>query len=161
MNKKYMFGFLFFALVAFATAGYLVNSFVIQTDVYEPFEVQYFIIGDGGNYESGLCSEVAEEDWITMQDNAVIDVGGLYAGESRKVCTKITNLGEGDVDYTFSGEVVSGLGNLAECQAAFGNPSVSGTVEGLDTIFDGAVINVAGDATPVEDCEVTLSITRG
>lgn len=161
MNKKYMFSFLALFAVALVSAGYLVNSFVITSDVYEPFEVQYFIIGDGGNYESGLCSGVAAGDWMTIKEGTNIDVGGLYAGESRKVCTKITNLGEGDVDYTFSGEVVSGLGNLAECQAAFGNPSVSGTVEGLDTIFDGAVINVAGDATPVEDCQVTLSVTRG
>ena len=156
MNKKYMFGFLFFALATFATAGFLVNSFILTTDVYEPFEVQYAILGDAGNYEGGNCIDATE--WNNGVD---IDVGGLYAGESRKICTKIINLGEGDVDYTFSGEVVSGLGNLVECTEAFGNPTTNGTALGSSVTIDGVVVLVDGGATPVQDCQVTISVNRG
>ena len=157
MNKILMIGLLSLFTISVITAGFVVNTFVITTDVYEPFEVQYAILGDGGNYDG--TTTCAEYDGV-WSDGVGIDVGGLYAGESRKVCTKITNLGEGELTYTFSGEVVSGLGNLAECEYAFGNPSVTGTVDGLSTITDGAVVNVAGDATPVDDCEITLSVER-
>jgi len=158
MNKKYMFGFLALFAVTLVSAGYLVNSFVLTTDVYEPFVVEYAIIGDAGNWDgSETCNEYAG-DWTPGAD---VDVGGLYAGEGRKVCAKIQNLGEGDVDYTFSAEVVSGEGNFAECSAAFGNPSVSGTVSGLSVVKDGVAVVVAGDAEPAEDCLITLSVTRG
>ena len=161
MNKKKL---LMFALPLFAislvAAVYIVSSFVITSDVMEPFTVEYAIIGDAGNYVEGV-SETCETYTGDWNDGINVDVGGLYAGESRLVCTRITNAGEGDVDYTFSGEVVSGLGNFVECEAAFGNPSVSGTVIGLTTITDGAVITVADGATPVNDCEVTLITSRG
>ena len=162
MNKKYLFGMIGLFAIGLVTAGYLVSSFVITTDVYEPFEVEYAIIGDAGNWVEGdeECSELVDEDerWEVGED---VDVGGLYAGEGRMVCTKIVNLGEGEVDYTFSAEVVSGLGNLVECEAAFGNPSVSGTAGDKETVKDGFEVLVAGDAEPAEDCEITLSIVRG
>jgi len=153
-----MLGFLGLFAVSLVTAGYIVSTFVITTDVIEPFEVEYAILGDGGNYVSGMgsCADY-NGDWSAIGD---IDVGGLYAGEARKVCAKIENLGEGDLDYTFSGEVVSGLGNLVECTYAFGNPSVTGTVSGLSTVQVGALVNVAGDAAPAIDCEVTLAVDR-
>jgi len=158
MNRKYLYGILSLLCIGLATAGYLVSSFVITTDVMEPFQVEYAIIGDAGNYDGEtLCSDAG----VIYQVGADVDVGGLYAGEGRKVCVKITNLGEGDVDYTFSGEVISGNGNMAECEYAFGNPSVSGTASGSDVTYNGAVVEVAGDATPVEDCKITLSLTRG
>jgi len=158
MNKKiFMFGIPLLAL-ALVSAVYLVNSFVITTDIYEPFQVEYAIIGDAGNWDGVTTCDTYSGAWQTGTN---VDVGGLYAGEGRVVCTKITNLGEGDVDYTFSGEVVSGNGNLVECEAAFGNPSVSGTALGSSVTKDGAIIMVADDATPVEDCEITLSVTRG
>ena len=159
MNKKYLMIGLFCLLgVGLVAAGYLVNSFVITTDVYEPFEVEYAIIGDAGNWDNTTTCDTYAGTW---QTGANVDVGGLYAGEGRVICTKITNLGEGDVDYTFSGEVVSGNGNLAECTAAFGNPSVSGTALGSSETRDGAIVMVADDAEPVDDCEITLSLTRG
>jgi len=158
MNKKYIFGFIFFAMAALATAGYLVNSFVITTDVYEPFQIEYAIIGDAGDWDGVTTCDTYAGDWQTGTN---VDVGGLYAGEGRVVCTKITNLGEGDVEYTFSGEVISGLGNLVECTAAFGNPSISGTALGSSVTTDGVIVMVADDAVPVEDCQVTLSLTRG
>ena len=147
-------------LIGVVAAAYIVSSFIITTDVYEPFTVEYAIIGDAGTYVEGV-SETCDTytgAWIAGTN---VDVGGLYAGEARMICTKITNAGEGDVDYTFSGQVVSGLGNLIDCEAAFGNPSVSGTALGSSVTVDGAVVNVADGATPVNDCEITLTVSRG
>ena len=158
MNKKYMFGL--FALLAIGlvgATGYLVSSFVITTDVYEPFQVEYAIMGDAGNYVSGDCDEVASEDWMAMSESP-IDVGGLYAGESRKICTKIVNLGEGDISYTFSGEATDGG---AICATNFGTMSVEGVALGKQTSYNGAIVNVEDAAAPVDNCEITLSVTRG
>jgi len=145
-------------LVGFVIAGYLVNSFVITTDVIEPFTVEYAILGNGGNWDGTTTCDNYTGTWQTGQD---VDVGGLYAGEGRMVCTRITNAGEGDIDYKFKGEVVSGLGNLDECQYAFGTHEVTGIVPGLSTITDGVAVVVAGDAAPVLDCQITLSTLRG
>jgi hypothetical protein len=153
MNKKYLFGLIGLFAITLVSAGYLVNSFVITTDIYEPFNVQYAIMGDAGNYESGNCADAT--NW---NDGVDVDVGGLYAGEARKICTKIVNLGEGDVSYTFSGEVTAG-GD--DCTSAFATTSVEGVAAGSDTSYNGAVINVADDAAPALDCQVTLSLTRG
>lgn len=158
MNKKYLFGFIFLFAVGLVTAGYLVNSFVLQTDVYEPFQVEYAIIGDGGNWDGVTTCDTYEGAWSVGTD---VDVGGLYAGESRYVCTKITNLGEGDVDYTFAGEVMTGYGNYEACNNAFGNPSAFGTALGSSETRDGVLVEVSDDAEPVEDCMVTLSVSRG
>ena len=161
MNKKYLLSLLFVCAIGLVTAAYLVNSFVINTDVMEPFSVEYMIIGDASDWDgTTLCADLDDDDpaWEVGTD---VDVGGLYAGEGRVPCAKITNAGEGDVDYTFSAEVIGGLGNLAECQYAFGNPTVSGTVDGLSTVKTGVPVVVADDATPVLDCEVTLSVERG
>ena len=158
MNRKYLFGILGILAISLAAAGYLVNSFVITTDVYEPFEVEYAIVGDAGNWDGVTTCATYNGTWQAGTD---VEVGGLYAGEGRVVCTKITNLGEGDVDYTFSGEVISGLGNLAECEAAFGNPTVSGTALGSVVTKDGVVVMIDDGASPSTDCQVTLSLTRG
>ena len=159
MNRKYMLPLFAIILIGSVFAvGYVVNNFVLTTDIYEPFSVEYAIIGDASNWDGTTTCDTYAGDWQIGTD---VDVGGLYAGEGRVICTKITNAGEGDVDYTFSGEVVSGLGNLEDCQNAFGNPSVSGTVSGLSTITDGAIVMVADNAVPVEDCQITLSVSRG
>jgi len=158
MKKNYLFGIIGFLAIGLVTAGYLVNSFTIQTDVIEPFTVEYAIIGDAGNWD-GVTT--CDDEGLSWQTGTDVDVGGLYAGEGRVVCVKIDNAGEGDIDYTFSGEVVSGNGNLAECVEAFGNPSVTGTASGSSTTINGVVVMISGDATPVEDCEITLSTTRG
>lgn len=157
MNKKFMFAFLGLFAVSLVAAGYVVNSFVLTTDVMEPFEVEYAIIGASGNWDGNTdCAEVTE--WTTMVD---VDVGGLYAGEDRKVCTRIYNLGEGEVDYVFSAEVISGNNNLVKCVAAFGNPSTSGTASGKVYTYNGFEVLVADDAEPVDNCEITLSVSRG
>jgi len=158
MNKKYMFGLMALFAVSIVAAGYLVNSFAITTDVYEPFEVEYAILGDAGNWDGEETCAEYDGDWSEGTD---VDVGGLYAGEDRKVCVKINNLGEGDVDYTFAGEVAEGNGNYDECDAAFGSPSVSGTASGADTTYNGIEVLVADGAEPVDDCEIEVSLIRG
>jgi len=137
MNKKLLviclIGMFAVTLVA---AGYLVNSFVITTDIYEPFTVEYAILGNAGNYVSGTCAEY-NGTWTTGTD---VDVGGLYAGESRKVCTKIKNDGEGDISYTFSGEATDGG---AICATNFGTMSVEGVALGkLNFHIMVAIVNV-------------------
>ena len=158
MNKLLIFGLIGLFAVSIVSAAYIVNSFVLTTDVYEPFDVEYAIIGDAGNWDGVTTCDTYPGDWTPGVD---VDVGGLFAGESRFVCAKITNAGEGDVDYTFEGSVNSGEGNFAECESAFGNPSVSGTVSGLATVKDGVAVIIAGDAQPIDDCELTLSVSRG
>lgn len=159
MNKKLMavLAISLFA-VTLVTAGYIVNSFVLTTDIYEPFTVEYAIIGDGSTWDGVTYCDDYTGAWMSGVD---VDVGGLYAGESRYVCTRITNAGEANVDYTFSGEVISGNGNLVECEAAFGNPSKSGYVAGLTTLTDGVAVELADSASPVDDCQITLSVARG
>ena len=158
MNKKLMvFSLVGIFAIALVSAGYLVNTFVLTTDVMEPFTVEYAIVGDGGNWDGTTTCDSYTGTWQTGLD---MDVGGLYAGEGRLVCTKITNAGEGDVSYTFSGEVLSGEGNLVECAAAFGNPTVSGVASQGET-RDGAIVMVADDAEPALNCKITLSLTRG
>jgi hypothetical protein len=152
-----LFGLIGMFAVTLVAAGFLVNSFVITTDVYEPFAVEYAVIGDAGNWDGVTTCDSYTGTWFVGTD---VDMDGLYAGEQRLVCTKIVNAGEGAVDYTFSGEVVSGEGNLVECEAAFGNPSVSGTALNGET-RNGVLVTVADDATPDNDCLVTLSVNRG
>jgi len=154
MNKKLLvFGLIGVFAVAIVTAGYLVSSFVITTNVMEPFTVEYAILGDGGNYVNGTCAENTE--WTTGED---IDVGGLYAGESRKVCTKITNAGEGDISYTFSGEV---LDTGVNCTEVFSNVSVSGVATGSSTVFNGELVNIAEDSPSATGCKIRLGVIRG
>ena len=155
MNKKLLviclIGMFAVTLVA---AGYLVNSFVITTDIYEPFTVEYAILGNAGNYVSGTCAEY-NGTWTTGTD---VDVGGLYIGESRKVCTKIKNDGEGDISYTFSREV---LNEGVNCTEVFENINVTGVATGSSTVFNGAVVDIAEDAPSATGCQIRLSVERG
>jgi len=153
MNKKLLFSMLGLFAVGLVSAGYLVNSLVITTDVMEPFNVQYAIMGDAGNYVSGDC-----KDATNWQDAGSIDVGGLYAGESRKICTKIVNAGEGEIDYTFFAEATAG-GN--DCADAFTAVSVEAVADGEKTSYSGILANVDDGAAPADNCELTLSVTRG
>ena len=148
--------------VGLAVAGiYVVNSFVIQSDVYEPFTVQYAILGDAGNYVGGSCSEYTGA-WIDYSlTGQPIDVQGLYAGESRKFCVKIDNAGEGDVPYVIQSSVVTGLGNYNDCIIAFPETTLTGIVLGSSTTFDGQVINVPANAPVVNDCLIEISVARG
>jgi hypothetical protein len=159
MNKKFALGLMAMFAMTMVTA-YLVNSFVITTDIYEPFDVEYAIIGDAGNWDGVTTCNTYNGTWMPQEDGAPVDVGGLFAGEGRMVCVKINNLGEGDVDYRFSGEVVDGSANFTLCNDAFGSTSVTGTAMGSNITIDGDSVIVAGDATPVNNCQIELSLER-
>jgi hypothetical protein len=162
MNKKFLIPmFAVLVLGSVLAVGYLVSSFVIQSDVYEPFSVEYAILGDGGNYDGELCSSLTDGDWLTLPSDSVVDVQGLYAGESRKFCVRITNAGEGDVDYTISSKVKTGFGNYDDCVMAFPETTKTGTTLGLSQSIDGEVIEVPDNAPVVEDCLVEISVSRG
>ena len=105
MNKILMFSLIGLLAVSLVSAVYVVNSFVLTTDVIEPFEVEYAIIGNAGDWDGVTTCETYAGAWTPGTN---VDVGGLYAGEGRVVCTKITNAGEGDVDFTFSSTVTEG-----------------------------------------------------
>lgn len=153
-SKMFLFAILpLFILSSVFATGYLVKSMFIQSDVYEPFSVEYSILGDGSSYVDGLCSEATT--WISMPEST-LDVQGLYAGESRKVCFKITNLAEAEVDYTISNTVTGG----DACLYAFGENSVSG-VASNGVNYAGKVITVSDDAAPVNDCIIQIDVNRG
>jgi len=143
-----------------AATGFVVNSFVIKADVIEPFSVEYYIIGDGGDYDGSYCSEVAEGDWMVMPDGQELDLDGLYPGEGRKFCVRINNAGEGDIPYTIFSDVLTGYGNHEDCVSAFGEITKTGTA-GEGITIDGEVIEIAPDSPPVEDCRIEISVARG
>jgi hypothetical protein len=160
MKKMYLIPMLAIFGVALAFAGvYVVNNFVIQSDVYEPYTVSYAILGDAGNYEGGACSDVTE--WTLMEDvTSPFDVQGLFAGESRRFCVKIDNEGEGNVPYVITSVVQEG-DNYEACTNAFPKVTETGTATGSATTYDGVTFTVASDAEPVEDCLVEVSVGRG
>jgi len=138
--------------------GFLVNSFFINVDVYEPFGISYVILGDAGNYNGESCLNAT--GWETMPDGAILDMDGIYPGESRNFCVKIDNAGEADIPYTLAGSVVSGLGNYEDCLLAFPDIEKTGTASQGETI-DGEVITVSTNAPPVDDCQIEISVSRG
>lgn len=161
-NKAMTLGLGFLLMVGVVSAIYMVNSFTVKSDVYEPFEISYSIIGDAGNYDgvstcAGLDS-TAYMDYSTL--NQPVDMDGLYAGESRKFCVRINNLGEGDIPYVITSKVKTGLGNYNECVASFPEVIKEGTAQGSVVTFDGSVLNVPTDASPVNDCEIEISVSR-
>ena len=156
MKKNYVFGIIALLAIGFVAAGYtLANDFVISTSVKEPLEVQYKILGDG----VGQCNDTSVE-W---DDGGTASLSNMYAGASRKVCAKIENLGEGTLPFEFKGEAEHVYGDTthSRCEDAFGNPSVSGNVTGLETEIVSILIDVAADAMPVNGCKITLSVERG
>jgi len=145
-------------LVLYLQQVFVVNTFVIQADVYEAFDgIEYSIIGDAGNYNGNDCADATE--WLPL--TGTIDLDGLYPGEGRMLCARLNNLGEADLTYTLSNEIVTGLDNYADCVYAFGENSVSGTVLGLGAATDGYQIVVPEDAPVVNDCEIAISVIRG
>lgn len=162
MKKMYLIPMLAVLGVAMAFAGvYVVNNFVIQSDVYEPYTVSYAILGDGSNYVEGDCSGY-DGTWLSSENlESPLDVDGLYAGESRRFCVKIDNAGEGDVPYVVQSEVVAGNGNLVECEKAFPEVTETGTALGSQSTYHGVTFTVPSDATPVDDCQVKVTVSRG
>jgi hypothetical protein len=161
MKKLVLISLLGIFAVSLVIAGYVYNNFVIQADVYEPFTVQYAILGVGSNWDGTTCEQYQGE-WTTYTNGQTIDMQGLFAGESRLACAKITNAGEAQVDYTFSYSITDNEGNHDACVNAFGENSISGTAIALgDTITTGMPIVVADGATPVQDCFITILASRG
>jgi len=160
MNKKYMIPMFALLLVGFAVAGvYIVNSFVITSDVLEPFQISYTILGDAGNWNGeDTCSEYTGT-WVEGTD---VDVQGLYAGEQRKICVKINNLGEGDVDYTIKSEILNtNEETYAKCAEAFPEITKVGIATALTETIDGQEIIVADNAATINDCRIKISVGRG
>jgi len=161
-NKKLLIPlFVIFTMGLVLATGFIVNSITIQSDVYEAFDgMEYYIIGDGGTWDGvSDCSIVNETDWVTL--SGVVDMQGLFAGEGRMLCARFNNLGEADLTYTISNTIVTGNGNTAECIYAFGENSVTGTATALGSTVDGYGIVVPMDATPVNDCQLEISLIRG
>ncbi len=155
MNKKYLLLMLPLFVITLVMAVYVVNSFVLTTDVIEPFTVEYAIIGDASNWDGITTCQTYAGEWTPGAD---VDVGGLYAGEGRMICAKITNAGEGEVDYTFNGEVTAGP---EACTTIFSGLNEIGVVPGLSTVKTGAEVLIEDGAASVEDCQITLSVSRG
>jgi hypothetical protein len=164
MNKKLLIPLIVVLGVGIiAATGFVVNSFVIKSNVNEPFSVQYAIIGDGGQYDfQTLCANVT--NWNAIPSGE-LDVEGIYAGESRRVCFKITNLAEAPITYTVSNTVISGDGTNSDanqvCVNAFGQTTETGTAGAKTDTLVGKTITVAGNAVPVQDCRISISVARG
>lgn len=165
MNKKLMiFGIVGLFAVTLVAAGYVVNNFVLKVDVAEPFEVSYAIVGDAGNpawQVASSCSDIADGEYIDLsQLSQPVDFSYIYAGESRKFCVLIDNKAENTIPYRVESDVVAGHGNHADCVYAFGEIIFGGdAAPGISK--QGVDITVPGDAAPVDDCEVEVSVARG
>ena len=153
-----------FALLLIGTvfaSAFIVNSLIIKTDVYEPFEVSYAILGDGGNWNQvDTCNDYTGE-WASYESGTEIDVDGLFAGEGRKVCVMINNAGEGDIPYEISNEILNTNEAIrAKCLDAFSKHSLTGVANGEDETIDGIGIVVSTSAEPVDDCRVQINVAR-
>jgi len=164
MNKKFLIPLFVIGLISSVFAvGYVVNNFVIKSDVYEPFSVQYSVIGDASNWDGITGCDTEGLTWTPVPtDGLDVDMVGLYAGEGRAVCFKITNLAEADISYTISNEILNTNEEIHnKCLNAFGEHTLSGTaVKQVDTT-EGVGIVVAQDAEPVDDCRIQIDIARG
>jgi hypothetical protein len=164
INKKLLvFGLIPLAIAMVVAVGYVVNNLTIQADVYEPFSlVEYSIIGDADNWDGVTGCDAEGLTWNTYENGAIIDVQGLYAGEGRAVCARITNLAQADVSYTMQNIIMNENETVHDlCVAAFGEHSLSGTAVQQTTTTNGLGIVVADDAAPVEDCIVKVEVLRG
>ena len=171
MNKKKLMVFSMIGIFALAlvAAGYVVHSLTIKVDVLEPFSnIEYSIIGDAGNWNGvDECGNLIESEWQTYDSEVPIEVGGLYAGEGRKFCVRITNEAEAPITYTVSNIVRGSDGSWNQtCVDAFGEntlpgevPKKEGGVAGVK--IDGLGIVVPESAKPVTDCLITVNVARG
>lgn len=174
-NKKLLIPLLtVFVIGSVLAVGYVVHSLTVQVDVYEPFSsVKYAIIGDGGNWDGvTTCTSLGGGAWQPYTNGSVIDVQGLYAGEGRKFCVKITNEAEAPITYTVSNKVTDVDGNWYSdedsiaCYNAFGEHSLTGEVpKKIGTVagekIDGLGVIVSQKSVPVNNCLVTVSVARG
>ena len=155
MNKKYLIGLFVLLTVGLVTAGYVVNSFTITTNVLEPFNVEYIILGNTTNITD--CS-TAGLVWSPSQD---LLMPGIFPGESRIVCVKINNSASVELGYDVSSVVNATADKLSDCQYAFGSPTMIGNVSAQTSLINGSVMIIPTDAVAVDGCELQLSIARG
>jgi hypothetical protein len=159
-KKIFLFGILPLLLLGTVFAvGYIVSNLVLTVGVAEPFEVKYNVLGDSGTYTEGTCAGTTE-GWFTSTDTN-IPTGNFYPMEQRRVCVKIHNLGEADVPYTISATVLNDNQN-GDCANAFGTPyELTGNAVALSDSFAGVTVQLSADATPVQGCQVQISVARG
>jgi hypothetical protein len=160
MKKLVLISLLGIFAVSLVIAGYVYNNFVMQVDVIEPFSVQYAIVGDAGNWNGETTCQEYQGEWTTYENGQTIDMQGLFAGEGRLACAKISNLAEADVDYTFSYSIAEG-DNHDLCVNAFGENSISGTAIASGDTLAGIPIIVSDGAEPVQDCLIHIEASRG
>jgi len=164
MNKKKLitFGIVGIFAMALVSAALIINSFTFEVGVSEPFTVQYAVLGDAGDYSYEVHGDCDSEGiaWFSSGETSV-PTGNMFPGESRMLCVKMDNAGQSQIAYTITSEVTTGLGNSVECAAAFPEETLTGFVPGEDTITDGKVFTVPGDAPAVDGCEVVVSVARG
>jgi hypothetical protein len=166
LNKKLLIPM--FALLLIGTVfavGYVVNNFVVKSDVYEPFTVQWAVIGDADNWDGVTGCDVYTGAWANVPtDGLDVDMVGLYAGEGRAVCFKITNLAQADIDYTISNSILDVDGdwsNYDKCLSAFGVHTLSGVATQLTDTKTGVGVVVVDSAEPVNDCRLKIEVSRG
>jgi len=158
MNKKILWVALpLLAITLVLAVGYIVNSLTLTVGVSEPFEVQYAIIGDAGTYTTGTCVNESLT-WFTS-DSASIPTGNFYPMESRLVCIRINNLGEVAIPYKINSIVTNDDGT--KCADAFGLPNELSETALNGINYNGKVIQISANATPVTGCNVVISVSRG
>jgi hypothetical protein len=170
MNKKLLAilaGVLLIGGALAVSVPYIVSYFSLKVDVNEPLSVQYAIIGDASNWDGQTGCDAEGLTWSTYTNGFLLDVQGLYAGEGRNVCFKITNLAEANIDYTITSKIVNlqdedqSWTTYTKCLNAFGEHTLTGTANQLTDTLDGAGIVVAQNAEPVSDCLVEIKVGRG
>jgi hypothetical protein len=162
MKKKLILILTGLLVVSLAAAGYVYHNFTIQSDVYEPFSIEYAIIGDAGNWDGITTCSGYEGAWNTYENGFTLDVQGLYAGEGRMVCARIHNLAEANIDYTISNTILNEDELVkASCIYAFGETTISGTATAQAYSINGLPILVSQDAQAVSDCLIKIQAKRG
>jgi hypothetical protein len=157
-NKFYLIPL--FAILTFAAvfAGvYIVNYITFTSNVKENFVYQYAVLGDAGNYEGGTCADATT--WFTS-DSVTIPTGDIYPGESRRVCVKITNLGQADVPYTVTSTITND-NEAGDCLAAYGYHEITGIATKLTDTVDGVTLTIPYDAKVVQGCNIRINAGRG
>lgn len=154
-SKIFLFAVLPLFVIGSVFAGvFLVNSIVMTISVAEPFTVEYAMLGDGGNYKG--TPTCAEYTGVWIPSGASVPTGQIYPGESRKLCVRITNAGEGDIPYVVSSNVTG----MDGCTDAFPTENLIGNApRGISV--NGKEFTIPADAPPVTGCQINISVSRG
>jgi hypothetical protein len=158
-SKMFLFAILpLFVIGLVLAGGYIVSTLTLTIGVGEPFTVQYAIIGDASTYTGGTCANESLT-WFNSTSTS-IPTGNFYPMESRAVCVKITNAGEVAIPYTINSTVTNDNQN-SDCANAFGLPNTltGSALHGVN--YDGKVIQILANATPVSGCNIVISVLRG